>query len=133
MLVPCGHSICLKCSQALDVQGAASADYGNAKFCPLCAQIKAQEEAAKPRRNRYAAPEEEEDEVPPVEQFPNLMLDSVTTRLRAKTQNVQGLVNYVAAIFDRGGNPLPNAEAIKGPEDAPYEPEGAPLADVAAG
>lgn len=122
VLVPCGHSVCLDCSQALDRQGAASGAFGGGKFCPLCAQIKEEEEPSpRDRRSRYAEPEEEEEGAPPVEQFPNLMLDAVTTRLRAKSQNVQGLVNFVAAIFDKGGNPLPHADMLAGPEDAPYK------------
>ena len=41
------------------------------------------------------------------------MLDALTSRLRAKTQDVGGLLNYVTGIFDKGGRPLPNSESLR--------------------
>ena len=67
VLVPCGHSICLKCSQALDQAG-----YGG-KVCPLCVQLRA--EAASYGSSRYGSDYDEMEEAPSVEHFPNQMLD----------------------------------------------------------
>jgi hypothetical protein len=155
VLVPCGHSICIKCSQALDQvldppprprspcrlpdaghtltfsavgasswrraarpQAAAqSAGYGPPKACPLCTQQRAEELGGSLRRGA----ESEGDEAPQVEQFPNQMLDTVTTRMRAKTLDVQTLLNYVLGIFnvDKGGRPLPLADSLRQPVAQP--------------
>merc|ERR1711924_45581 len=98
--------ICLKCSQALDQAATQSSEYGAAKFCPLCTQIRVEEYGSSMTRQG-------EEELPPVEQFPNQMLDAVTTRLRAKSLDVQTLLNYVLGIFDKGDTPLPSAGALR--------------------
>jgi len=117
VLVPCGHSICIKCSQALDQAAAQSAGYGPPKACPLCTQQRAEELGGSLRRGA----ESEGDEAPQVEQFPNQMLDTVTTRMRAKTLDVQTLLNYVLGIFnvDKGGRPLPLADSLRQPVAQP--------------
>ena len=96
VLVPCGHSICLKCAQALDANATMTED-GPAKFCPLCAQIKLEDAEDGGRGKAEAA-----DEVAPVEPFPNQMLDAVTTRLRAKSLDVQALLAIVNKVFPDG-------------------------------
>ena len=100
----------MKCSQALDQAAAQSADLGPAKFCPICVQARAEEGGG-----RHGSSGDGDDEAPPVEQFPNQMLDAVTTRMRAKTLDVQALLNYVLGIFDKGGKPLPGSDALRAP------------------
>ena len=55
---------------------------------------------------------DDDDDATPVESFPNVMLDACTARLRAKSQDVQALLNQVCAIFDGTGKPLPHAEQL---------------------
>ena len=110
VLVPCGHSICVTCSAALDAKAAENPEYGAAKFCPLCAQG----EGSRPGSAR--AGRDDDAVLSPVEAFPNPMLDMVLSRLRTKVQDVQGEINAVLAIFEMGDmpRPLPGAAALKG-------------------
>ena len=75
-----------------------------AEVCALCAQERAEAECANPR-NRYASGSDDDEEVLPDEQFPNQILDALTTRMRATSQGVQGLLNLVLGIFDKGQRP----------------------------
>jgi len=84
VLVPCGHSICHKCSLKLDQS---SSSHDPSKYCPLC-------------RQEAAAEGGEPIEATPVEGFPNTMLDAVLSRLRTKVQDVESLLNFVFCIFD---------------------------------
>ena len=121
VLVPCGHSICNECSFKLDAEAAASGEYGAAKYCPLCTR-----EGRHPPRPGV---EEDDDALSPIENFPNLMLDTVLSRLRQKVQDVQGQINVVLSIFEKGGNPLPGAKALAGPPASPpAKPSGATAA-----
>ena len=113
VLVPCGHSICITCSYALDAAAAQNPEFG-AKFCPMCTQ---QREGSRPGSGRHGG--EDEDALQPVEGFPNLMLDTVLTRLRTKVQDVQGQINFVLQIFEKGGVPLPGTDKLKGPAASP--------------
>lgn len=106
VLVPCGHSICNECSFKLDADAAKSGEYGAAKYCPLC-------ERAGGRLPRPG--DDSDDALSPVEGFPNLMLDTVLSRLRQKVQDVQSQINVILGIFEKGGNPLPGAKALAGP------------------
>jgi hypothetical protein len=56
---------------------------------------------------------DDSSEMPPVEAFPNTMLDTMATRLRTKSQDVQALLNFVFGIFDEGAHVLPNAEHLR--------------------
>jgi DNA repair exonuclease SbcCD ATPase subunit len=105
VLVPCGHSICTRCSKALDA-GATITEHGASKYCPVCEQYGAPEMAG--RRGN-----DDSSEMPPVEAFPNTMLDTMATRLRTKSQDVQALLNFVFGIFDEGAHVLPNAEHLR--------------------
>ena len=42
-----------------------------------------------------------------------LALAAVTTRLRAKSQDVHGLLNFVLSIFDQGSIPLPQSDQLR--------------------
>lgn len=42
-----------------------------------------------------------------------LAFAAVTTRLRAKSQDVHGLLNFVLSIFDQGSIPLPQSDQLR--------------------
>ena len=103
--MPCGHSVCIKCSQALDAKATQSPELAAAKFCPMCTQQRTTALAA--------GGGDDSADLTPIENFPNTMLDAVLSRLRTKVQDVQTLLNFVVDIFEFGGTPLPGADALR--------------------
>ncbi len=109
VLVPCGHSVCRTCYQALD---ASTTALDPCKYCPVC------------KANAAKASVEDGDgagaggDAQPVEGFQNTMLDLCLQRLRTKVQNVEAFLNLVGGIFTDVAPPESPKGASAHAEDA---------------
>ena len=113
VLVPCGHSLCVRCTRALD-KNARQTEMGPIKVCPICAE----------QTPAYTL---DVDDMPNVEAFPNIMLDALLTRLSSKRINVQSLLTTVLDIFDQpGGRGLPAKAAQLRPPPSPSSKSASP-------
>ena len=107
VLVPCGHSICRTCCQALDAQ---VTEHDPNKYCPVC-----KANAAK------ASAEDSGGDLEAVQGFPNTMLDLCLHRLRTKEQTLEAFLNLVGGIFAEVAPSKPPLQP-----SVPQEPDAVP-------